>query len=254
MTDIIERLRSQYRDTKQMLPNELCHEAADEIAGLKTYAATIAAERDDWARRWHELAEENRENANKLADAANELAEAGIKLLNRSVSNMEASVAFALSDAIAERDALAKELAEAKSDLAAVHAEYKLCRELLTARATELSSLKAQSEPVAYADSFDLAKTDNNMNFFVTHADKWQDGMRFSVPLYTRPAPADKDAERYRWLRDGGEDSGFGVAKFNYGSDEYPNLADVDWFDGAYADAAIDAAMIAAIVKEGKKP
>jgi len=31
MKDLIERLRSRYLDTKQMLPNKLCHEAADAL-------------------------------------------------------------------------------------------------------------------------------------------------------------------------------------------------------------------------------
>ena len=43
MKDLIERLRSRYLDTKQMLPNKLCHEAAD---ALEQQAAVIEQMRE----------------------------------------------------------------------------------------------------------------------------------------------------------------------------------------------------------------
>ena len=116
MTDIIERLRSQYHDTKKMLPHELCHEAADEIAGLKTYAATLARERNE---------------------------------LTAELDALQAVHDETVKNGVAGFDALAKELAQLRAG-----PWIGKCRSC---------------------------------------------GHEHEAP---RPAPADKDGERYRWLRD----------------------------------------------------
>lgn len=61
--------------------------------------------------------------------------------------------------------------------------------------------------------------------------------------LATATPASDKDAERYRWLRDTSSDHGLCAVNIEYWSDEYSYLACCEVLDGKHLDAAIDAAM-----------
>ena len=43
---LVQRLREQYMDTKQMLPNVLCHDSADAITALQARVAELSSQRD----------------------------------------------------------------------------------------------------------------------------------------------------------------------------------------------------------------
>ena len=45
-TELVQRLREQYMDTKQMLPNVLCHDSADAITALQARVAELERQRN----------------------------------------------------------------------------------------------------------------------------------------------------------------------------------------------------------------
>lgn len=53
-----------------------------------------------------------------------------------------------------------------------------------------------QGEPVAWADSRDLAKDGNWDTFIVKHDSEMHEGLRFNTPLYTHPAHTEADIHR----------------------------------------------------------
>lgn len=161
-------------------------DAQAEIAGLKTYAATIAAERDaaltdaaEWRQHSTELAATWSANYDKACD---------------------------------ERDALAKELAEAKAIACdcttKTHPDGKqetYCGSDQMMRS--IVSLKAQSEPVGYIDAEQLRRWDalrgtayeseERCYMPFSRAPFKSDMSDCSLAVFTHPAPADlKDAER----------------------------------------------------------
>ena len=103
----------------------------------------------------------------------------------------------------------------------------------------ELAALKQASEPVAEA-----VRNDKGYYELVW---KLTDRSREIIPLYLHPAPSDRDAERYRWLREGGGSKKYAICEFN----EYEYEGTLDWYALGFKPESIDAAIDAAM--EGGK-
>lgn len=163
-----------------------------------------------------------------------------------------------------EENRLRAENAELKADLESCTNKLEMCEAMLAGDGALIAALKAElaeaerkqgfcfacgnelkakSKPFAWAWNTPYGGTEFALN---------EHGCPFpndAQPLYTHPAPADKDAERYRWIRDkwDGEPAS---AEF-YSTIRLYNLHGKA--DDAFCSAqSLDAAIDAAIAMEGK--
>ena len=191
---IIERepTKQEFDMGEEFMPMVRLSDAQAEIAGLKTYAATLAAERDALqakldedtsmlAREWGNADFKASQLQQKL-DAANE--------------QIKTMVGIATAQSEASRDALAKELAEAKA-----------AAERYSVDSYELAAIKAQSEPVGYIDAEQLRRWDalrgtayesEERCYMPFSREPFKSDMSdCSLVVFTHPATADmKDAAR----------------------------------------------------------